>query len=111
MCSRVDICQVLVDPDAPCPSNPIHKGAFWFALLALMGSIVPDRNEIMTYEDPQPTLGIHRLVFVLFKQQCRQIVVAPEQRQNFNIREFSQQYNIDSSAAATYYNCHKENGT
>ncbi|EYU31590.1 hypothetical protein MIMGU_mgv1a025057mg, partial [Erythranthe guttata] len=59
--------------------------------------------------DPQPTLGIYRLVFVLFKQQCRQIVVAPEQRHIFNIREFSEQYNLDSPA--TYYNCHRENGT
>ncbi|KAL7089370.1 hypothetical protein ACP275_13G183500 [Erythranthe tilingii] len=103
---------VMIDPDAPSPSNPIHKEYLHWIVTDIPGSTNASfGNEIMTYEDPQPTLGIHRLVFVLFKQKSRQIVVAPEQRQNFNIREFSQQYNLDSPVAATHYNCHRENGT
>ncbi|KAL8032247.1 hypothetical protein ABFX02_13G083300 [Erythranthe guttata] len=103
---------VLVDPDAPSPTNPIHKEYLHWIVTDIHGTTDTSfGNEIMTYEVPQPMLGIHRFVFVLFKQQSRQIVVAPEHRQNFNMREFSQQYNLDSPVAATYYNCHRENGT
>lgn len=67
-------------------------------------------NEIVPYESPRPPAGIHRIVFVLFKQQARQTVYAPGWRQNFNIRDFSAIYNLGAPVAALYFNCQKESG-
>uniref|UniRef100_A0A0E0IM91 Uncharacterized protein n=1 Tax=Oryza nivara TaxID=4536 RepID=A0A0E0IM91_ORYNI len=67
-------------------------------------------NEIVPYEAPRPPAGIHRLVFVLFKQEARQTVYAPGWRQNFNVRDFSAFYNLGPPVAALYFNCQKESG-
>nr|GMC77172.1 protein HEADING DATE 3A [Ipomoea batatas] len=79
---------VMVDPDAPSP-----------------------RHEIVCYESPQPSMGIHRFVFVLFQQLGRQTVYAPGWRQNFNTRDFAELYNLGSPVAAVYFNCQRESGT
>jgi protein FLOWERING LOCUS T len=69
-------------------------------------------NEIVGYEKPRPTLGIHRFVFILFRQQCREKVSAPGWRQNFNTREFVEIYNLDKlPVAAVFFNCQRETGS
>ncbi|KAL1555846.1 protein FLOWERING LOCUS T-like [Salvia divinorum] len=68
-------------------------------------------NEVVAYEAPQPSMGIHRLVMVVFRQPRRQILLAPEFRNNFSVRQFSQVYNLGDPVAAFFYNCHRENGT
>ncbi|KAG4915623.1 hypothetical protein JHK87_053180 [Glycine soja] len=81
---------VLVDPDAPSPSNPNFREYL---------------------HCPRPTMGIHRLVFVLFRQQFRQRVYAPGWRQNFNTREFAELYNLGLPVAAVFFNCQRESGS
>nr|GMC76955.1 flowering locus protein FT1 [Ipomoea batatas] len=68
-------------------------------------------HEIVCYESPQPSMGIHRFVFVLFQQLGRQTVYAPGWRQNFNTRDFAELYNLGSPIAAVYFNCQRESGT
>ncbi|RWW23535.1 hypothetical protein BHE74_00059539 [Ensete ventricosum] len=69
-------------------------------------------QEIVCYESPRPQLGIHRYVFVLFRQlPGRQAVDAPGWRQNFNTRDFAELYNLGSPVAAVYFNCQRESGT
>lgn len=68
-------------------------------------------NEIVSYESPRPTMGIHRLVFVLFRQLGRQTVYAPGWRQNFNTREFAELYNLGLPVAAVFFNCQREAGS
>ncbi|KAK2362269.1 protein FLOWERING LOCUS T [Trifolium repens] len=68
-------------------------------------------NEVVSYERPRPTSGIHRFVFVLFRQQCRQRVYAPRWRQNFNTREFAELYNLVAPVAAVFFNCQRESGS
>ena len=67
--------------------------------------------EIVGYESPRPRSGIHRLVLGLFRQPCRQTVVAPGWRQNFNTRDFAEFYNLGLPVAALYFNCQRENGS
>ena len=62
----------------------------------------------MSYEAPQPSVGIHRIVFVLFRQPARHTVFAPEGRYNFNTRIFAQLHNLGSPVAASYFNCQRE---
>lgn len=48
---------------------------------------------------------------VLFRQSRRESVYAPENRQNFNTRDFAKHYNLGLPVAALYFNCQRENGT
>lgn len=66
-------------------------------------------DEIVCYENPQPAAGIHRIVFVLFRQlQGRQMIHPPGWRQNFNIRDFAEVYNLGKPVAAIYFTCKRD---
>ncbi|WZZ50229.1 hypothetical protein YC2023_050336 [Brassica napus] len=67
-------------------------------------------NELVHYENPCPTSGIHRVALMLFWQLGRQTVYAPEWRQRFNTREFAENYNLGLPVAAVFFNCQRENG-
>ncbi|KAM0056657.1 putative phosphatidylethanolamine-binding protein [Helianthus debilis subsp. tardiflorus] len=67
-------------------------------------------QEVVCYESPRPSMGIHRIVFVLFRQLGRQTVYAPGWRQNFNTRDFAELYNLGSPVATVYFNCQRESG-
>ncbi|CAI0448447.1 unnamed protein product [Linum tenue] len=68
-------------------------------------------QEVVCYESPRPSVGIHRFVFILFRQLGRQTVYAPGWRQNFNTRDFAELYNLGSPVAAVYFNCQRESGS
>ncbi|KAL1555843.1 protein FLOWERING LOCUS T-like [Salvia divinorum] len=103
---------VLVDADSPSPGNPYFREYLHWLVTDIPGSTNPSfGNEVVAYEAPQPSMGIHRLVMVVFRQPWRQIVLAPEWRNNFSIRQLSQVYNLGDPVAAFFYHCHRENGT
>lgn len=68
-------------------------------------------QEVVCYESPRPTVGIHRFAFVLFRQLGRQTVYAPGWRQNFNTKDFAELYNLGLPVAAVYFNCQRESGS
>lgn len=68
-------------------------------------------HEVLPYEGPQPLMGIHRIVYVLFRQLGRDTVYAPGWRQNFNTREFAELYNLGPPVAAVYFNIQREGGS
>ncbi|KAK7267839.1 hypothetical protein RIF29_20518 [Crotalaria pallida] len=101
---------VLVDPDAPNPSNPfLREYLHWMVTDIPATTSAIFGREVMFYESPQPSAGIHRLVFVLFKQSGRGTVVAPQWRQHFYSRGFAEVNNL-VPVAATYFNCQRERG-
>nr|BCD83046.1 phosphatidyl ethanolamine-binding protein [Lilium hybrid cultivar] len=103
---------ILVDPDAPSPSNPYLREYLHWLVADIPGTTgVTFGHEIVRYECPRPTLGIHRFVFVLFQQLGRETVYAPGWRQNFNTRNFSDLYNLGSPVATVYFNCQRESGS
>ncbi|TKY62936.1 HEADING DATE 3A [Spatholobus suberectus] len=103
---------VLVDPDAPSPSNPsCREYLHWLVTDIPATTGASFGNEVVSYESPRPTMGIHRLVFVLLRQQYRQRVYAPGWRQNFNTREFAELYNLGLPVAAVFFNCQRETGS
>ncbi|THG06768.1 hypothetical protein TEA_014108 [Camellia sinensis var. sinensis] len=117
---------VMVDPDAPSPSDPnlreyLHcANLFIYVSLNWTSRLVTDipattgasfGQEVVCYESPRPSMGIHRFVLVLFRQLGRQTVYAPGWRQNFNTRDFAELYNLGSPVAAVYFNCQRETGS
>lgn len=67
-------------------------------------------TEIVPYESPQTPAGIHRIVFVLFRQEVQQTVDAPGWRQDFNTRDFAAFYDLGLPATAIYFNCQRASG-
>nr|ACX34055.1 FT-like protein 1 [Platanus x hispanica]ACX34056.1 FT-like protein 1A [Platanus x hispanica]ACX34072.1 FT-like protein 2 [Platanus x hispanica]ACX34073.1 FT-like protein 2A [Platanus x hispanica] len=102
---------VMVDPDAPSPSEPnLREYLHWLVMDIPESTGTTFGQEIVHYESPRPTVGIHRYVFALFRQIGRQTVDAPGWRQNFNTRDFAEIYNLGLPVAAVYYNCMREGG-
>ncbi|KAK9063061.1 hypothetical protein SSX86_016931 [Deinandra increscens subsp. villosa] len=103
---------VMVDPDAPSPSDPsLREYLHWLVTDIPATTGARFGQEVVCYESPRPSVGIHRLVLVLFRQLGRQTVYAPGWRQNFNTRDFAELYNLGSPVAAVYFNCQRENGS
>ncbi|KAI4305469.1 hypothetical protein L6164_028834 [Bauhinia variegata] len=101
---------LMVDPDAPSPSNPNLREYLHWLVTNIPGTTdASSGEEVVCYESPGPYLGIHRFVFVLFRQPGRQTMDAPGWRQNFNAREFAELYNLGSPVAAVHFNCQREN--
>lgn len=65
-------------------------------------------REVVSYESPRPNIGIHRFVFVLFKQKRRQSVATPGSRDRFNTRRFAEKNELDLPVAAVYFNAQRE---
>ncbi|GMN69268.1 hypothetical protein TIFTF001_038321 [Ficus carica] len=102
---------VMVDPDAPSPSNPTQREYLhWLVIDIPETTGTGFGQEVVAYESPQPTTGIHRFVLVLFRQLRRQAVYAPGWRQNFITRDFAEIYNLGLPVSAVYFNCQKESG-
>ncbi|XP_010268336.1 PREDICTED: protein HEADING DATE 3A-like [Nelumbo nucifera] len=103
---------VMVDPDAPNPCDPtMREYLHWLVVDIPEGTDATFGQEITSYEGPSPTIvGIHRYVFVLFRQSGRQTTGAPGWRQNFCTRDFAEIYNLGLPVAATYFNGQREGG-
>ncbi|CAI0401388.1 unnamed protein product [Linum tenue] len=109
---HIYVLQVMVDPDAPSPSDPnLREYLHWLVTDIPATTGATFGQEVVCYESPRPWVGIHRFVFVLFRQLGRQTVYAPGWRQNFSTRDFAELYNLGLPVAAVYFNCQRETGS
>ncbi|XP_041026437.1 protein MOTHER of FT and TFL1-like [Juglans microcarpa x Juglans regia] len=102
---------VMVDPDAPSPSEPtMREWLHWIVVDIPEGSDATKGKEFVPYMGPRPPIGIHRYAFVLFKQKSAMMVGCPppNARANFSARQFAAQYELGLPVAAVYFNSQKE---
>nr|ANS56341.1 MFT-like protein [Ginkgo biloba] len=104
---------VMTDPDAPSPSEPnMREWIHWMVTDIPGATDATQGKEILPYMGPRPPIGIHRYIFVLFKQRGPMVMaMPPQQRNNFSIRTFAAQYGLGLPVAAAYFNAQKEPGT
>ncbi|KAJ0231400.1 Protein BROTHER of FT and TFL 1 [Hirschfeldia incana] len=101
---------IMMDPDAPSPSNPYMREYLHWMVTDIPGTTDASfGREMVRYETPKPVIGIHRYAFVLFRQRGRQTVkAAPATRECFNTRDFSAFFGLSLPVAAVYFNAQRE---
>ncbi|KAE8711467.1 Protein CENTRORADIALIS-like [Hibiscus syriacus] len=101
---------VMTDPDVPGPSDPYLRERLHWIVTDIPGTTdATFGRELVNYELPRPNIGIHRFVFLLFKQKRRQTVQAiPSSRDRFNTRKFAEENELGVPVAAVYFNAQRE---
>lgn len=100
---------VMTDPDVPGPSDPYLREHLHWIVSDIPGTTDASfGNEVVSYESPTPNIGIHRFVFVLFKQKRRQAVSPPSSRDHFRTRHFAAENDFGLPVAAVYFNAQRE---
>ncbi|XP_062185296.1 CEN-like protein 1 [Phragmites australis] len=101
---------VMTDPDVPGPSDPYLRENLHWMVTDIPGTTDASLfgNELVMYESPKPYIGIHRFVFVLFKQKSRQVVRPPSSRDYFSTRRFAADNDLGLPVAAVYFNAQRE---
>ncbi|KAH6783911.1 centroradiali [Perilla frutescens var. hirtella] len=100
---------VMTDPDVPGPSDPYLREHLHWIVTDIPGTTDASfGREIVSYETPKPVIGIHRYVFVLFKQRARHTVRPPASRDYFNTRTFAEENGLGLPVAAVYFNAQRE---
>ncbi|XP_027063044.1 CEN-like protein 2 [Coffea eugenioides] len=100
---------IMTDPDAPGPSDPYLREHLHWIVTDIPGTTNSlFGREVVTYEVPSPNIGVHRFVFLLYKQKGRQTVKAPLLRDQFSTRKFAEENELGVPVAAVFFNCRRE---
>ncbi|XP_043693262.1 protein TERMINAL FLOWER 1-like [Telopea speciosissima] len=100
---------VMTDPDVPGPSDPYLREHLHWIVTDIPGTTdATFGREVVSYEIPRPNIGIHRFVFVLFKQKHRNTVRPPTSKDHFNTRSFAAENELGLPVAAVFFNAQRE---
>ncbi|KAI3997371.1 hypothetical protein MKX01_003174 [Papaver californicum] len=112
---------VMTDPDVPGPSDPYLREHLHWIVTDIPGTTdATFGREVISYEMPRPYIGIHRFVFVLYKQKTRQQSLAistassssastsPISRDQFSVRKFAEENELGTPVAAVFLNSQRE---
>ncbi|KAL9413392.1 hypothetical protein AB3S75_041962 [Citrus x aurantiifolia] len=101
---------IMTDPDVPGPSDPYLREHLHWIVTDIPGTTDASfGKEVVNYEIPRPNIGIHRFVFLLFKQKRRQTEMSvPASRDRFNTRKFAEENDLGLPVAAVFFNAQRE---
>ncbi|NP_001106245.1 ZCN6 protein [Zea mays] len=104
---------VMTDPDVPGPSDPYLREHLHWIVTDIPGTTDASfGREVVSYESPRPGIGIHRFIFVLFKQKRRQqqtVAAVPSSSRDHSItRQFAAENDLGHPVAAVYFNAQRE---
>ncbi|XP_030956777.1 CEN-like protein 2 [Quercus robur] len=101
---------IMTDPDVPGPSDPYLREHLHWIVTDIPGTTDASfGREVVNYEMPRPNIGIHRFVFLLFKQNRRETVITvPSSRDRFSTRKFAEENELGLPVAAVFFNAQRE---
>jgi len=102
---------VMVDPDAPSRKEPKLREILHFMVANIPGQDVDKGDVLAEYigSGPPQGTGLHRYIFLLFKQSGRlesKMKISKTSRNgrvNFSIRKFAKEHNLGDPIAANFY--------
>ncbi|KAF7823243.1 CEN-like protein 2 [Senna tora] len=104
--------KVMTDPDVPGPSDPYLREHLHWIVTDIPGTTdATFGKELVKYEIPRPNIGIHRYVFLLYKQKRRSdtvVMKTPNSRDGFNARTFALDNDLGPPVAALFFNAQRE---
>ncbi|KAL4557380.1 hypothetical protein LXL04_035556 [Taraxacum kok-saghyz] len=97
---------VMVDPDAPNPNEPHFRQLVSWIVTNIPGwGSCEQGTEIASYERPNPEIGIHRYILILYKQQSRLTDMdTVNSRVCFNVDDFANKHNLGNPVGLAYFN-------
>ncbi|XP_051120771.1 protein CENTRORADIALIS-like [Andrographis paniculata] len=102
---------IMTDPDVPGPSDPYLREHLHWVITDIPGTTDSSfGREVVSYEMPRPKIGIHRYIFLLYKQKNRlQVSLSlPISRDGFCTRKFAEDYELGLPVAAVFFNCQRK---
>lgn len=102
----------MVDPDAPSRTDPKFREVLHWLVGNIKGSDIAGANHIAVYfgSGPPKGTGLHRYVFMLYKQPEKLTFDEPKSpknsranRFNFNLRNFVQKYKLGEPLAGNFF--------
>ncbi|KAM7528117.1 hypothetical protein LguiB_031527 [Lonicera macranthoides] len=102
--------EIMTDPDVPGPSDPYLREHLHWIVTDIPGTTGSSfGKEVVSYEIPRPNIGIHRFVFLLYKQRKRETVTkVPLSRDKFCTRKFAEDNELGLPVACVFFNCQRE---
>lgn len=100
---------MMVDPDAPSPTNPTFRNFLHWLVINIPSQTPPTSEiwetgkEVVPYMGPAPPEGCHRYVFLLFKQKGEIMVDPIEDRKLFKVGDFMKQHQLSPPMGGTYF--------
>ncbi|ESO03676.1 hypothetical protein HELRODRAFT_173374 [Helobdella robusta] len=84
---------VMVDPDAPDPSNPVYQYWLHWIRKNIMGhdlkkGVTSDNNDLVEFNPPTPPSGLHRYQFLLFKEPSNFTPNFNDRRERWSVSDF-----------------------
>ncbi|KAL9171430.1 hypothetical protein ABFS82_04G208200 [Erythranthe guttata] len=112
---------IMTDPDVPGPSDPFLREHLHWIVTDIPGTTDASfGKEVVSYEMARPNIGIHRIVFVLYRQKKRNqgvVVWSPPPpppppgtgcRDGFSTRIFAEDNDLGLPVSALFFNCQRE---
>ncbi|CAH1117551.1 unnamed protein product [Phaedon cochleariae] len=102
---------LLTDPDAPSRKNPTVREFSHWLVVNIPGSKVSEGDNIREYMGSAPPegTGLHRYVFLLYKQNGKQTFDEPHQvatdgnRGRFSTAQFAKKHNLGNPIAGNFF--------
>ncbi|KAI6227355.1 Protein D2 isoform X3 [Aphelenchoides fujianensis] len=106
---------IKVDPDALSRTNPIYRSWLHWLVVNVPGDAVREGHEVVAYKGAgaPPKTGLHRYVFLVFKQQTpigREALggIDGDHRKNFDLRAFAAKNKLGDPIAGNFYEAQHE---
>ncbi|XP_017780490.1 PREDICTED: protein D3-like, partial [Nicrophorus vespilloides] len=102
----------MVDPDAPSRKDPKFKEVNHWLVTNILGKDIKTGDVITAYlgSGPPNGTGLHRYVFLLFKQpkklefdEPKTEALSREHRLNFDVKKFAKKYNLGEPVAINFF--------